>query len=195
MKSEKIILPDFLLADLYKDSLVLVDKEIHASEKRNNRQEPASEEEMILVNPVTKKTSDIASNKPLAYLGSNKKQISIIVNDATAIHLDDSLLQILSAILNACKLNLADVAIINMNTQQVNDATVRKELAPTVVLLFGVETATVGLPFSIPDYKVQQFDNCSYVQAASLTKMTGSTTEAKMEKSKLWLCLKDMFNL
>jgi len=192
MKPEKIILPDFLLADLYKDSLVMIDKEIYATEKRNNTQE---QEEMILVTPEAKKTSDSASNQQLAYLGNNNRHISIIVNDVTAIHLDDASLQILSAILSACKLNLADVAIINMHTQQVNDATIRKELSPRFVLLFGVETAAINLPFSIPDYKVQQFNNCAYVQASSLSKMMGSTTEAKMEKSKLWLCLKDMFNV
>lgn len=194
MKSEKIILPDFVLADLYKDSLVVVDKEIHATKKSNNTQKPAVDEEMILVNPDTEKTSD-TPNKPLAFLGNNGKHISIIVKDATAIHLDDALLQILSAILTACKLNLADVAIVNMHAQQVNDSILRNELSPSIVLLFGVETASIGLPFSIPDYKVQPFNNCAYVQAASLTKMTGTTTEAKMEKSKLWLCLKDIFNV
>jgi hypothetical protein len=195
MNSEKKILPDFLLADLYKDSLVVIDNEIHATKKRNNKHETAPEKDMILINPVAVKNSDTEADKPLAYLGNNKKNISIIVNDATAIHLDDALLQILSAILNACKLNLADVAIINKHNQQVNDAILRKELSPSIVLLFGVETASIGLPFSIPDYKVQLFNNCSYVQSLALTKMTGNSTEARMEKSRLWLCLKDFFKI
>lgn len=195
MNSEKIILPDFLLADLYKDSLVVIDNEIHAPKKRNNRQDTATKEELILVNPVATKNTDAAVDKPLAYLGNNKKNISIVVSDPIAIHLDDTSLEILSAILSACKLNLADVAIINKYNQEVNNVILKKETTPAVVLLFGVETASIGLPFSIPDYKVQQFDHCSYIQSASLTKMTGSSTAAKLEKSKLWVCLKNLFGI
>ena len=193
MKSHKIVLPDFLLADLYKDSLVVIDKEINTGKKQNVKADTGVAEEPMKVSEEPVISPDIETNKPLIYLGNNNKHISIIVNDENATHLQDDQLEILSAILTACKLNLSHVAIINAARQPVTDSLLRTALKPTVVLLFGVETAAIDLPFSIPDYKVQQFDNCAYVQSVSLKKMKGSTTEARMEKSKLWLCLKNLF--
>ncbi len=196
MKLEKNTLPDFLLADLFKTNLVLIDNEIEPRRKNNTNVKGGSADEMILVSEKLEKPADIPlHNKPFSYLGNNHQHISIIVNDPSCIHLDDAMLQILSAILTACKLNLADVAIINTHHQQVTDAIIRKELQPAVVLLFGVETTAIDLPFSIPEYKVQPFNNCSYVQSAPLQKMAGTTTDARMEKSKLWLCLKDLFKI
>jgi hypothetical protein len=194
MSFDKINLPDLLLADLYKDGLVVIDNEVNAS-KIHKQPEIKEKEEVIPVRKTVAENPGNAGLKPLSFLGNNKKNISIIVKDDKAIHLQDELLDILSAILSACKLNLADVAIINTHNQQVNDAILRSELKPTSVIFFGVETSETGLPFSIPDYKVQLFNNCSYLQASPLMKMKGNSTEAKLEKSKLWVCLKNLFGI
>jgi hypothetical protein len=58
-----------------------------------------------------------------------------------------------------------------------------------------VETTAVDLPFSIPMYKTQAFNNCTYLQVASLEKMSGTSNEAKLEKSRLWVCLKTIFGI
>ncbi len=190
MSFDKTNLPDLLLAGLYKDSLVVIDGDVAGVKNTENKSIP-SPPEPAQVDPSPAQSAD----GNIAYLGNNKKNISIIVKDEEAIHLQDGLLEILSNILNACKFNLADVAIINMHGQAVDDNRLRKELMPSVVLLFGVETAAIGLPFRIPEYKVQQFNNCAYLQAASLAHMKGSSTEAKLEKSRLWVCLKSLFNI
>ena len=193
MSFHKITLPDLLLADLYKEGLVVLPGEVPQS---RDLQLTEKNDEAVTVSPAQKeKPGKKEASKPLSYLGSNKKNISIVVKDEAAIHLQDELLDILSAILSACKLNLADVAIINSYTQEVNDNVLRKELQPSSVILFGVETSQAGLPFSIPDYKIQQFNNCAYLQSASLEKMKGNSTEAKLEKSKLWVCLKNLFSV
>jgi hypothetical protein len=194
MSFDKIILPDQLLATLYKQGLIVIDNEIDTPKKLNQPKSGDQTEDMILVNKTVAKTPEDGT-KTLSWLGNNKKNISIIVRDEQAIHLQDELLEILSAILNACKLNLADVAIINTHEQQVTDSLLREQLSPSHVLLFGVETSQVDLPFSIPDYKTQPFNNCAYLQVASLEKMRGNTTEAKIEKSKLWVCLKNQFGV
>lgn len=195
MSFDKINLPDLLLADLYKDGLVVIDNEVNSSKKSQPQKELKPAEEMILVNKTVAKNPDDDGKKPLSYLGNNKKNISIIVKDEQAIHLQDELLDMLSAILSACKLNLADVAIINTHNQQVNDSILRSELRPASVILFGVETSQIGLPFSISGYKSYPFNNCSYLQASSLEKMSGNSTDAKLEKSKLWVCLKTLFGV
>ena len=195
MSFDKIILPDQLLADLYKEGLVVIDSEISRPKKTNEANEANKKEEMILVSETVTETPGDNNTKGLSYLGNNKRNISIIVKDADAIHLQDEQLDILSAILSACKLNLADVAIINTHQQTVNDARLREQLNPSAVLLFGVETTNIELPFSIPDYKVQPFNNCAYLQSAPLEKMKGNSNDAKLEKSKLWVCLKNLFSV
>lgn len=195
MNFNEATLPDFLIADLYKNNLVLVDNELPISAKpeiSNNASERLEEvekkiEELVIAPKKTK--------EPLAFLGKNQKNISIVVLDDQAIHLQDDLLEILSTILSACKLNLADVAIVNSHAQIITASILKNELSPKVVLLFGVATTTIELPFSIPDYKIQQFDNCNYLQAATLSKMRGATGEVKDEKRKLWACLKTLFNI
>jgi hypothetical protein len=193
MNFNKIILPDFMFADLYKGNLVLADNDIKTAVSPIAGQETEAPGDTAPVGKKNTKSPATQASKPLSYLGSNNKHISIIVSDNDAIHLQDELLEILSAILSACKLNLADVAIINAATQPVTDKVLRQELSPRVVLLFGIETSAVDLPFSIPMYKTQSFNNCTYLQAASLEIMRGSTNEAKVQKSKLWVCLKTIF--
>ncbi len=186
-------LPDFLLADLYKNSLVLVDNDVTIKTKPETKHIISEEINQSFDEPLIIPRK--AANEPLAYLGNNGKHICIVVKDEQAIHLQDELLNILSAILGACKLNLADVAIVNTKTQDVNDEILRKSLSPKTVLLFGVTTNEVDLPFSIPDYKVQGFNNCNYLQVAGLEIMKGASNEAKLEKSKLWVCLKSLFGI
>jgi hypothetical protein len=193
MSFHKMILPDGMLADLYKDSLVLIDNELKPGGRVKKEKVRENAEEMILASEKAPVQTIAQQKKSLSWLGSNNKHISIIVNNENAIHLQDELLEILSAILSACKLNLADVAIVNTAAQQVMDNELRKELSPDVVLLFGVETKTIDLPFSIPMYKTQSFNNCTYLQAAPLQTMKGASNDAKLEKTKLWFCLKAIF--
>jgi len=194
MNFQNVHLPDFLVADLFKDNLVVLDNEMQQSNVGKKQPKPVEAEQSIPPLPTIQKKIP-ATDKPLSYLGKNNKHISIVVYDENAIHLQDDLLEMLSAILNACKLNLADVSIINTHTQLVNDELLRKELSPAVVLLFGIPTAQINLPFSIPDYKAQAFNNCTYLQAASLQQMNGKSEAARLEKSKLWVCLKNIFGV
>src|SRR5687767_8667143 len=61
-----------------------------------------------------KKKTEIAKSDNLL-LGGNDKNILLLVNNIEVAFLTDNQLEFLSSILSACKLNLADVAIINLN--------------------------------------------------------------------------------
>jgi hypothetical protein len=184
MNSFKIHLPDFVLTELYKDTLVVLSNPGEAS---------ITEDEKLSTVKEKIAAAEKQSHDSVSFLGSNKKHISIVVNDEEGIHLQDDLLEILSAILSACKLNLADVAIVNICKQKIDDKILRATLSPATVILFGVETTAINLPFSIPMYKPQAFNNCTYMQSVSLEKMRGTSSEAKLEKSKLWVSLKTLF--
>ncbi|MCW3088340.1 MAG: hypothetical protein JWQ78_1726 [Sediminibacterium sp.] len=169
MNPHNIQLPDFLIADLYRHSIVMVEE-----------------------GPAVEKTTPKAG-KPVTerqwYLGSNLQKITLIVNEKDAVYLQDAALQFLSNILGACKLNLGDVAIVNHHNDPHSYAYIKEKLSPRCVLLFGVTAKQVQLPFTVPHYQVQQHDNCHFLLAPPLENILDS----KLEKSKLWLCLQKMF--
>ena len=172
---EKIQLPDFILADLYKENLVIL-KEIQVIEKQ---------------------TAKIKNELPETkwFLGDNKKNICIVVNDLEAVYLNEDLLNFLTTILGACKLNLGDVAILNYNNNNFQYSFIKEQLSPKYLLLFNIEANAIQLPFTIPYYQVQQYDKCSILTAPTLQIMLGTTEEAKLHKSRLWLSLKKMFTI
>ncbi len=165
-------LPDFVLADLYKNSLVFIDEEIKAEAISK---EPAK--------PVKR------------YLGDYQKKIIVLVNEADSVYASETNLNFLSGILNACKLNLAHIALINFNNDAVNFLQLKKELKPQFLLSFGVDALQIELPFTMPLYQVQQYDNCYILTAPSLTALNNESAHAVEEKKKLWKSLQKMFSL
>lgn len=174
MNLEYIQLPDFLIADLYKSNLVIVNDE------KKTEKTPI---------PVEKNV-----NREW-YLGSNLRKITILVREKEAVYLHDDALQFLSSILGACKLNLGDVAIINYENESVNYSYIKEKLTPQFILLFNVTSKEIQIPFTVPHYQVQSHDHCQFLLAPDLPSMLGNSQEAKLEKSKLWLSLKKMFSI
>jgi hypothetical protein len=163
-------LPSFLLAELFTDSIVSITENIP---KQSVKKEI----------PLPKKI----------YLGNYEKKIAILVNDADNPYLSDETLSFLTGILNACKLNLAHVALINFHNNPVNFQFLRTKLSAEFLLLFGVTPLQIELPFTMPHYQVQKYDKCSTITAPSLAEL--SIPAAKQEKMKLWQSLKKMFDL
>ncbi|MBR2647307.1 MAG: hypothetical protein IKD55_00560 [Sediminibacterium sp.] len=179
MKTEQ--LPPFVLAELYPHSLVLVDTvaPIAGPAMSTPKELPVIEQE----------------KKGLHILGNNAKKICIVVEDHSAVFLSDSDLQFLTNVLGACKLNMGDVALINSVHSAVDIALIKKELNPSYCLLFGMDTDTIGLPFKIPLYQQQSYANCQFLVFPDFPKFSGSTEEAKLEKTRLWVSLKKLLNI
>ncbi len=172
-------LPAFVLSELFSNSLVYTDEKItHTISKENISPSPKKE-------TVTKKI----------YLGNYEKEIIVLVTDEASTYLSDEVLEFLTGILGACKLNLADIALINFNKNPLDFNYLKKEMKPVYLLLFGVNAIQIQLPFAMPDYQVQQYDNCKIVSAPSLQQLNETTPEIKAEKTKLWKSLQKMFNI
>ena len=182
MNSENNLLPPFVIASLYKDELVLVD-----DQKSSNADKPKKGEAVV--------TAPQEIQKPISYLGDNQKKITILLQDTAAVHLADESLQFLTSILAACKLNMGDVAIVNTVHQPVQYTQIKTELKPSTIILFDISTASIALPFEVPHYQVQQYDNCTLLFSAPLQSMLIKTDAAKLEKGKLWNALKKTFNI
>lgn len=162
MSLNNVLLTPQLIADLYRHSLV----ETHAT--------------------------DVPVSGNFKHLGNNGKNILIIVHDTMVAYLSESDLTFLTTVLNACKLGLADVAIINTATQPINDYhDVIKHFNSNVVLLFGIQPSAFGLPFEFPAFQIQRFEGQSYLHTPPLSDVAASKTL----KGQLWNSLKQIFGI
>jgi hypothetical protein len=193
----KIQLPGFILADLYKDNLVLYDDVVQVQNK----------ETIIAAQPIIDpiiekpsspiKTSITAENTVYKkwFLGDNNKHIAILVKDEESVFLRDEWLQFLSTILGACKLNIGDVAIVNCANYNTSYSQLNESISPQYFLLFDVSAKDIQLPFTVPDYQLQKFGNAQFLMAPSLSQMLGNSETVKVAKTKLWMSLKQMFGI
>ncbi len=172
MGLNNIELPASLVADLYRNDLLEGDN-------------PAAK------SPATTKP---AAEKPLQYLGSNLKNVVLLVDYENDVYLPEKQLTFLTNILQACRLNLADVAIVNYNKQQPSLDSVMQALRPSCLLVFGVAGWNASLP-GIHEFMPGMVNNCTVIQSPVLESLNNTSAEGKLMKSKLWLCLKQQFNV
>ncbi len=182
MNNERIQLPDFLIADLYKRTLVEI--------------ETYPAETLPLHKDSTVKTEkEIFSQGKIEYLGKNEKKIIIIVNQADVKYLHEDDLTFLTSILKACQLNLADIAIINIAAEKVNYQDIKDQLHAQDIILFDVEPSAIKLPFMIPTFQIQKHADCTLMIAPALSHINKPTQEGKLLKTKLWVSLKQVFGI
>lgn len=166
MSLDNIQLTPFLIQELFKNSLVEFDAT-----------EPAE------------KSLPISS---FNILGNNRSRVIIIVENDENLYLPDDQLNFLLGILSACKLTMEDVAIINIKKNKaVTYKAIELELKAEKIILFGVTPAQIGLPLEFPHYQIQQYNKQTYITAAMLPDIQ----DDKVEKTKLWNCLKQIFSI
>ena len=171
MNLNTIELPDSLITELYGDKLLI----------RTPR-------------PATA-TTQASAPAPYKFLGNNLKKITILVDSPQTAFLPDEELTFLTKMLEACKLNIGDVAIVNQANAPVEIASLKRQLAPNALLLFGPGPEAIGLPIHFPLFKIQPYDKCSYLSVPSLAQLLQPGDESKLLKSKLWACLRQLFEV
>jgi hypothetical protein len=149
----------------------------------------------------SKSLYDLTAGKPrpvsiqkdgVVFLGSNQKRVIILVNAPEAIYLPDEELSFLLGILTACRLSMADIALINVSKNpDLIYTDITEQLKAEKIFLFGLDAEALDLPLQFPQYQVQQYNNQVYLSSASLTELQ----KDKEEKMKLWNCLKKVFSL
>jgi len=133
----------------------------------------------------------VPEKKVQSYLGNNARQIIIVVQHDSVPFLPDHELNFLSNVLAACKLSLADIAIVNIAKAGKDGVAGIIESEGRIVLMFGVGPETIGLPVYFPEFQLQQFNHRTYLHAPGL-----QTVENNKElKLKLWNNLKTLFGL
>lgn len=211
MSLNNIKLPGFVIADLYRNTLIQplasdftgLPQEGYLPQQEAPtvaEPEPPTLVETIPVikppvsDPVIEKTPPKqAALPPYKMLGNNKKQIVVVVNCPNDVFVPEGDLQFLTKMLDACKLNMADVAIVNHATAAVHIDRLKIQLQPKFLLLFGVEPDIIQLPINFPSYKEQPYAGTTYLLTPALSELNQETDLAKGLKRKLWDCLKRMF--
>jgi hypothetical protein len=180
MTLNKLQLPGFVISNLYKNSLIETDIVFQDAK-----------------NELTKKieTTELKNSGNIKFLGNNNKKIVIMLQDAENVFVADHHLQFLTNILKACFLTIEDVAIVNTHKQKLNYKNFQDQLPSHYFILFGINTLDIELPFTIPMYQNQQYNQNQFLIAPSLNQLNNESQEARIEKSKLWTSLKNMFNL
>ncbi|MGN6615758.1 MAG: hypothetical protein ACTHJ5_01160 [Ilyomonas sp.] len=198
----KIQLPDFIIADLYKDTLVVTDDLLAkpVSQKQERKVTELQQKSVEIRNEEIEIKSEkgkieLKEKHEKFFLGENRKNITILVSDDQNVFLDDESLQLLSGILAACRLNIADAAIVNYYRNTFNYQHLKQSLQPKYLFMFDVLPQQIQLPFTMPQYQKQPYDNCIFLAVPSLNIMKKNTKEARVEKSKLWVCLKGIFDI
>ncbi|GGB25786.1 hypothetical protein [Puia dinghuensis] len=147
------------------------------------------------VQPAAAATPPTPEPQEYKFLGKNTRRTTIIVDSPGSPFLPDAELTFLTKILEACRMNIGDVAIINHHTAPVAITPLRQQLQPANIILFGVEPTAIRLPINFPEFKLQPYDQCTYLAAPPLEQLAGNSTESKLLKSKLWVCLKALFDV
>lgn len=181
---QNLQLPPFVIADFYRDSLVESLEQPVAPTIAKPIEVPLTLQQSVSNDP----------NKKM-YLGNNAKNIAVVVKDSNAVFLNDEQLQFLGNILGACKLNLGDIAIINYLNTPADYSVIHAQTQCKFLLLFDTLPSALKLPFNIPYYQVFPHAGCTFLSCPDLSAINGTSDAAKLEKSKLWVCLKKMFGI
>ncbi|MBA4139519.1 MAG: hypothetical protein H0X70_03285 [Segetibacter sp.] len=184
MSFEKFQLPNFIIASLYKDCLVELE---------------STQEEVVNTNadnlsPAVKEP-DINYTHAITYLGQNRKNTIVIVNNPDAAVINDTDRTFLTNILKACSLCMDDIAIINTNDQDISFSVIKEQLNAENILLFDVEPSSINLPFSIPYFQVQRYAGCTILSAPAFSILNQPMEQSRLLKSQLWVSLKQLFNI
>ena len=145
--------------------------------------------------PVARTSSTSSPDGSYKFLGNNRRQITVLVQSPGVAFLPDDQLSFLTRMLEACKMNVGDVAIVNLANAAVSITALKQQLQPKMILLFGMEPVAIRLPMNFPWFKIQTYDECTFLCAPSLEELVLPGDESKLLKSKLWMCLKTLFGI
>jgi hypothetical protein len=127
--------------------------------------------------------------KKVECLGENRQRIFFLVNDGSCRFVSDEEMAMLIKLLSACKLTIADITLVNFYFNPLNYQLISEVFESKKILLFGVSTTQLELPFAIPYFQVQSFQNQLYVAAPPLKDLLNN----KELKKELWICLQKLF--
>ncbi|WP_123848653.1 hypothetical protein [Chitinophaga lutea] len=127
----------------------------------------------------------------LKYLGENQKNILLLIQNESEAYLNEELFNLLANILNACKLGMQEVALLNvagypgLTLQDYHTA-----LGFRQCIVFDIPPAQLGLAEMEP-YRLETHFGASVLYSHHLQQIATD----KALKGRLWLALKQLFGI
>lgn len=179
MSFQQLHLTNDQLAELYGKQLVVVENDLPA---KTTAVAPVPAEP----EPAPVQTAAVATQ---GITGKNKKQFVWLVEEHHYPYLADADFQFLSDVLTACKMNMEDIALVNVANNRSGFEQLVQQLQPKYIIAAAVQID--ALPIQTADYKVLQQQNYQLCYTESLEAIRSDKTK----KSKLWLALKQMLGI
>jgi hypothetical protein len=185
-------MPAALLAGMFPRGVVAIAEEFSGQKEEVTS---VAKKPDITVPPANTKApiSSMQAGKAIQYLGAFGKKIVVVVTDPTSLHLNQEDLDFLSKVLTAVKLSLADVAIVNSATQQLEYFALQEQLPAVVALYFGIQPVDIGAPIKFPQFQVQKWNSCTFLYAPAFEEMGPLAQNAVALKKELWAALQKIF--
>lgn len=142
-----------------------------------------------LTAPPQKKKKD-SNTDSTPFLGANMQNITVVVNEGNDVFLPEKDMTLLTSIIGACDLSMADIAIVNFAKNKLLDYDkMITQFKPQCCVLFGVSPSDLNFPFQFPMYQLQKYDTRSFLYSAPLSEVAKDVEQ----KKKLWNCLQKYF--
>jgi hypothetical protein len=191
---ERTTLPPAILAEMFKESLVVINESQPPAQATNNpvaMPGPVPEREVTEI-PAAPPAAPPAAEK-IAWLGDFRKHVLLVVTDFEARFVGDEQLQLLTKMLAAVGLSLADAAIVNLAQHPARLDVLFEKLPAEVAIFFGTEPVELGLPMRFPQFQVQRWNHCTYLYVPPLQQLLGNDEATRVLKTNLWVALKKIF--
>lgn len=125
------------------------------------------------------------------YLGENQKNILLLIQNESEAYLNDELFNLLANILNACKLGMQDVALINVALYPgLTLADYQQTVSARQCIIFAIPPASLGLPPMQP-YLPETHGQVMAIHSDDLQLIATD----KQLKGRLWQGLKQLFGI
>ena len=188
LSTNSAVLTALLGSDVYHISEAasqLEQASIIANEPTLAKQEIASEQVVI------RSTEQALKTVNYDYLGENNKYILILIDQplkSEIISAKDLLL--LEKTLAALKLELRDVAIVNLQQcEELHFKSLKEFFSCNKVLGFGIELAKIGIEKEVPINTVFRIEDCPFLLASSLEELSNN----QAQKVVWWSAMKSIF--
>ncbi len=136
--------------------------------------------------PVAKEQKPLLKVK---FLGENQKNIALFIQNENGAYLNDELFNLLTNILNACKLGMQDVALVNIAQAQGSSlANWQEAVNMRQCVFFGIQPDSLGLE-PLPAYQIHTAGGVQLLFSDPLESIAAD----KVLKGRLWNGLKQLF--
>jgi hypothetical protein len=144
-----------------------------------------------LVNP----SQPVLSISVCPFMGKNKRGICFLVANPNHEFLSDHQLTFLKKILAACKLDLDDIALINIARNNFNLDLLKSQFDAKLVFIWGEHSLLPEKINGFRELEISHFDGIKFVPVRTADQMDQDTSSSREQKQKLWSFLKTYFAL